>query len=537
MKRITLLALISIAIVLPNLSGYERVDGRDTGIFSYIGEKLVSGKALYRDAWDSKGPSIFYVYALGIALGNHSPWGFGLLNALFIFAASLSGEAALRRTFGRRAAEFGTWGWLAGLLILSSSLNVEMVALPFGFAAYYLYVRWQDDKGAWWYGVLIGATGAMGFLSRANNVGAQVAIGLLVLTYGVRSREWRSTLVKMLALLVGAAIPLCLVAAYFASQNTLLDMIDASLVYNLAYSNTTILLRIRSVLYGIVLLSGVSILTMTGLVFARMHGLRTRLQPDQIDLLVLGVVDLTVEVVFATLSGRDYGHYYIAWLPAIAILIGFCGFVLVKEHAFLEEQLHALGSIALFKIQLLPSSFMHHLLDWASSLIRNPSYALLGLSALLVLNGMYFRYPRMLRSFMPDPNQPIVDFIETHTKPGDYVLMWSAEIGYNYLTERPSPGRYTNLYPLFTQGYQTPTMVTQLLDEIVVEKPLIIDCSSSDGLSPPIDDVQRQLWSPNVASWGLIPEMDEVFKYIHAHYQRVGVIGPNDWSVYVDADN
>jgi len=168
--------------------------------------------------------------------------------------------------------------------------------------------------------------------------------------------------------------------------------------------------------------------------------------------------------------------------------------------------------------------------------VQSSRSVLLGLALLLFLNAMLAWLPRALRFVLPDPNAPVAQYIESHTSPTSYVLMWSAEIGYNFLTERPTPSRYIHQYPLFTQGYQRPAMVKELIDQLAEKKPLIIDCSAGDPLSPPIDDSARRNWKPYVSSWRLMAEMNDLFAFIHSHYQLVGVTGPGKWPVYSYTD-
>src|SRR5687768_18415163 len=48
---------------------------RDSGVFLYVGWRLLNGDIPYRDVWDHKPPLIYFVDALGIALTPASPWG------------------------------------------------------------------------------------------------------------------------------------------------------------------------------------------------------------------------------------------------------------------------------------------------------------------------------------------------------------------------------------------------------------------------------------------------------------------------------
>src|SRR5574341_367906 len=58
---------------------------RDSGVFLYIGWRLISGDIPYKDVWDHKPPLIYFVDALGLSLTPDSQWGVWLLQFIFIF--------------------------------------------------------------------------------------------------------------------------------------------------------------------------------------------------------------------------------------------------------------------------------------------------------------------------------------------------------------------------------------------------------------------------------------------------------------------
>ncbi|HMX74134.1 MAG TPA: hypothetical protein PKE35_07765, partial [Anaerolineales bacterium] len=58
---------------------------RDGGFFLYAGSQIISGKIPYVDFWDSKGPAIFYINALGLFLGQGSRWGVWGVEFVFVF--------------------------------------------------------------------------------------------------------------------------------------------------------------------------------------------------------------------------------------------------------------------------------------------------------------------------------------------------------------------------------------------------------------------------------------------------------------------
>lgn len=526
MKRALALGLLVGVLLLPNVLGYQRPTVRDPGIFSYAGEQIVSGHVLYRDAWDSKGPLIFYLFALGIAIGGHSGWGVWILNWLFAASSILIGYAALRRAFGNFAAGFGAWIGLAGMFIVGGSLSTEEASLPFQFAAMYFFVRWREEENAWGYAVLIGAVAALSFLSRANNVGIHVVIALLVLYYGVAGRQWKKTVSSTLAMTLGAGLVLSIVAVYFARINALSDLIDASITYNIFYSDTKLGYRVISLVYGLQQYSPITPLLFIGVALTWLGRSATRSASPQRALIALALLDLPLEGFLSTLSGRNYSHYYVAWLPPLSIFSCALAYLLVRHREYLEGRVHQLA------VRWLRWSRMVRWLDALMGLVRNPVLILQVVALLLFLNVWILRANRISLSLRANPSQAVIEYINTHTQPSDYVLMWSAEVGYNYITGRPNPSRYANQYPLYTPGYQSSAMVSELLDNLVQKRPLIIDASSTDALSPSIDDDQRKKWKPYVTKWGLLPEMDKVFAYIHAHYERVGLVGQNGWVAY-----
>ena len=60
-------------VMAPNL--IAELPDRDSGVFLYIGSRILEGEVPYRGIWDHKGPLIYYINALGIALTPGSEYG------------------------------------------------------------------------------------------------------------------------------------------------------------------------------------------------------------------------------------------------------------------------------------------------------------------------------------------------------------------------------------------------------------------------------------------------------------------------------
>src|SRR4026207_2167425 len=71
--------------LFPNNPNNMTLPSRDSGVFLYVGWRLLHGDIPYRDVWDHKPPLIYFVDALGIALTPGSFWGLWILQVFFIF--------------------------------------------------------------------------------------------------------------------------------------------------------------------------------------------------------------------------------------------------------------------------------------------------------------------------------------------------------------------------------------------------------------------------------------------------------------------
>lgn len=84
-----LLLILSLSI-LARGNPYYFEPGRDSGFFMFAGKELLRGKTLYTQIWDSKGPMIFFINALGLWLGSGSRWGLWFLELFSYYCPWIS---------------------------------------------------------------------------------------------------------------------------------------------------------------------------------------------------------------------------------------------------------------------------------------------------------------------------------------------------------------------------------------------------------------------------------------------------------------
>jgi hypothetical protein len=506
-NSVVLGVLLLVAMVVMFAATARENIGRDSGIFLYIGQRILAGDIPYREVWDNKGPVIYYVNALGLFIGQGSRSGVVFLEYVSLLGTVWLSYYFLQRTYGRLPAVFATILFLCGLALLIDRGNwTEEYALPLQFIALYSFWRMEKEKERRHFPLIIGATGAATLLLRPNLIGIQLAIGLYAILAAWLTHTWRQRIVQLADMLAGALSVVLVVAIYFGYWGALGDLWDAAVRFNLYYSEGTPWNKLRASLTGFKHLSqaGIAFIGVVGWVIAGHHCFRTRLNVTSIPLSAVALLLFPIEFALVGSSGRTYAHYYIAWLPALTLLS------------------------SIFAWQFLQS------ITARSSNRRCVHLRTAGLWLLAIL-GFVTVLParttagKIRAAFHQEPvSSEIVAYVQQRVPEHSYLLMWGHEAEYNFLTQRPAPTRYVHQSPLFTPGYSNPDMFAELLNDIAARKPLIIDASARNRRSPPLIAGQREKWPDQT----LVAEASAIFQYVDQHYEVITTVGKQQWPVF-----
>lgn len=210
-------------------------------------------------------------------------------------------------------------------------------------------------------------------------------------------------------------------------------------------------------------------------------------------LILITLLDLPIEIIFITISGRSILHYYLTPLPVMAIMVG----TVVCTVPFL------LGSISRANHQILQ---------------RWSPVAVLAIVFLAQYEQIAY-YPQYVRVLSDNDYAPVIDYVAMNTGKDDQVLLIGAESVVNFLARRKAPTRYVYQYPLALLGRRP--MFEEYFDQILENKPtLIIDTRGR----PRLDD---KLYTP-------LQKRSQVVragvKYLGQHYQPVAQF--EEWIVY-----
>jgi hypothetical protein len=467
---------VLVSIVLSQAAPSIALPNRDSGVFLYFGRTILNGHNPYQWIWDNKPPGIFLVDALGLWLGSGSRWGVWFLEWILCFAAAVTGFAFLQKLWGRTAAVFASLVWLLGLKqVLAGGNLVEEYSLPFSFLALFFLI--QSTSGTHrqpFFDFGIGATLAFSFLFRANNIGTQLGIGLAVVICELARREVLPLLKRIGWMAAGAVAGLTLAGLYFAARGYLGDMIQATLLYNFFYTgdHLDLLNGFRS---GFVNLTWVAWVALAGYLVAVYTALREfgHKTPDPVSILLL--VLWPVEIVFSSLSGREYEHYYINWLPSFALLSGALWHTFRATFRLPEDR-----EVFTFFEQRRPVfSFVLPLV--LILFYKSDVSPYRGVVTRIFQNGVLI-----------EKSDRVSDYLRQHSAQEDRVLAWGGELGINFLSQRQALDAYF-WYPLYVATPYTAGMTDQFAADLQQSPPVyIVDCSpAAPGDIPPLDAARR----------------------------------------------
>ena len=490
-------ALGTIIALFPSNPNNMTLPSRDSGVFLYLGWRFLNGDIPYRDVWDHKPPLIYFVDALGLIITPHALWGVWFLQFIFIFFTLFIVYKLLDREFGIYAALAGTIVLTSGLLTILEKGNVtEEYALVFqAWCIWLIMAAWQKDfpiRSSFWIGFL----GGLAFNFKQTTIGLWITYALIVLVIRLFRRKFPFK--DLLAQLAGWLIPSSIFVIYLASQRALADFWEEAFLYNFVYIGTHEGIRrlIPIFLKGFLYLQNgwVLYLSITGwLAGIGYVWVKRKAFEDIHPLILIAIVNLPIEVILITVSGRSILHYYLTPLPVMAILAG----TLVYSLPFLVERISRSASPKIPR--------------WVPVIIL----------ALVLLGqlGQVKYYPQYVRILSDNDYAPIIDYVATNTDENDQVLLIGAESVVNFLTRREAPTRYVYQYPLALLGRRS--MFEEYFKQIINNKPaLIIDTRGRPRL---VD----KLYTPLQKRSQIV--RDGV-KYLGEHYQQVAQF--DEWVVY-----
>ena len=489
------------AIILVQANPGTELPNRDYGFYAYIGKQIAKGQLPYRDVWESKPPAIFYLNAMALRIGRGSRWGIWLVEFGFLFAAIAASFFLLRKLWGTAPALFGILIWLWGLdLTLQGGNFTEEYPLVFHFLALILFLKLIQSPAQrlsnWTLGLLL----SISFLFRPNNAIVEAVIILVFAARLLFLKNFRVFWTSAFWITLGFLLPLLLTSAYFAYHGLFQEMFEASILYNLTYSSTE-LTATSPLIIGFATLELPAWIALIGYLLIVLR-IKNYFGNPIFPLLIVLLLGMPAAVYLSDPAKRNYGHYFMNWLPFVALSSAF---------AFHTFQ-HRLPRIS--KNIRLPATFAPFL-SFIASLI------------FLLLSGRAATYQKAFDRLINGPERelrsPVSIYVENHTHPGETVLFWATHPGENFMSRRDAP--YSTLfYPMLVDSEISDRLNADFLDDIKRNPPvLIVDMSR---LTIPSLNPQKRAEQIAIGVDLEFPpdNLEEVLRFIEENYYLEAVI-------------
>lgn len=504
LKSHTILLIILFSVlaltVLAQANPGTELPSRDYGFYIHIAKQIVKGQLPYVTAWDSKPPAIFYLNAFALRLGRGFRWGVWLVEFAFLFSAIVVSYYLLNKFFGNVSALFGIFIWLWGMnMTLEGGNFTEEYPLTFHFLALLLLFYLIQNPKQRLFNLILGLLFSFSFLFRPNNA---LIEAITILVYGgtlLWRRDSKSFFHAVMWVSLGIFIPLAATSAYFAYYGQFKTLLEASIIYNLAYSAADVSAT-SPIKIGFQYLNIVAWIGLIGyiLLFIKLSSLK---KSPYLPVFLVIVIGSPLMVAFSDLAKRNYGHYYLNWLPFIGVLSAFA------FHTIQEK-------INLPSLKRLPSS---------TSILFS---LLISITVFVLSNGLskYIEaVDRFFTSSEREARSPISIYVENHTNPDEYVIFWATNPGEYFMSHRNAP--YAGLYyPQLVPSAAADRLNEDFLDGLINKKPvLIVDLGRLS--IPSLDPVKRE----EQKAMGVYPtvtpaNLDQVLKYIEDNYYLAAVI-------------
>ena len=500
MNHRVLLALACVLLIL-RVPSLVQPMGADQGLYAYVGERILAGELPYRDAWDQKPPAIHYAYALLSAI--LPPTG---LAAAADFAASL-GVAALLLGLGTCLVGRGTGQGAALVYLFLSDPSFQRlggVAVRaqcetfIGLAvagAFFLLARNREHlhgRTLFAAGILLGTAFAFKYNAAVYGVAALVALW-----------AWRKLTLRAMALLVGGSmvVPLAFFLV-FAATGTIPDLYDATITYNVRYSEETYAGPLHFVRYlltfpiqharvnALWLLGGAGCAVLLG------GSLRNRA------LLVAPAWVAAACLVIAINGSRGLPQYFVQALPALALAAAWAWTVLpdlvpglkpgLKTRRTWRIVVGGLLAIAVWRV--------NEFSNYGPTIVRDAKYLVGGISR---DEHLAYYGDRDLRKYSASAMAELAAFIEARTAPADRIYIFGFSSGAYVLANRASASRFFWSRPVIVDfnapkpGYG----IAGLRADLERQPPAIVALQQRDWAGDVSDSAAFFMATPQLGDW------------------------------------
>ena len=397
---------------------------RDEGSYSYMGQLLLEGQKPYVDFYEMKLPGIFYCYAAVVGIFGKTQEAMHLGFAVVNFISAYFVWLIAKKIFNTPAAMAATVSFVILSLIKGISgfaAQAEHFVVMFSVMGIYATFLAIESGKIWQY-FLAGISLGMALLVKQSGGFFAVAAGVLVILANIKPLNVSRLIKSGTAMLLGFAVIIGIFVGLIISKGAYKEMmywtIEAAKNYVGALTWDQGMQQLsggmRSITTGyigfwVLAFLGVTLIWLTNLGFYKK----------------LGISLLAIIAFGSTAPGlRFYGHYFIQFMPALALLVGAAiysiGFIL-------KEKMNISGGYG----------------------ASTAAFLLIAITAIANQSDYYFspnKFKIIREVYGDNPfveADAISDYIKTHSKENGPIAVFGAEPEVYFQTQRKCPHHHS----------------------------------------------------------------------------------------------
>ena len=321
---ILILAIISILILMQspiNPLG-DKINTTDSAVFIYGGNLIRSGRILYKDFFDHKGPMLYLFETIGLTISNGDTIGIWILEIIFMFA-----NLCMLYKISRLYSNSKHINMLATIITIISIFEClqcgnfsEEYALPFILYSLYVFSKFTiTGKAKNMEIYLVGVCLAIVVMLRPNMISLWlIYIPMVIIDY-ISNKKYIELLKTIGIFLLGTITVILPILLYFIFNNAFSDFIYCFLSFNFAYtSDSGNVSGIINTILFFVLNIKINILIPCILIISLIRRKCKKIEYKEV---IMQILFFIATLLLISISGRKYGHYAMILIPCYIIPI------------------------------------------------------------------------------------------------------------------------------------------------------------------------------------------------------------------------
>ncbi|MCR4689328.1 MAG: glycosyltransferase family 39 protein [Saccharofermentans sp.] len=422
------LTLISLAVVMMSTVDPLSSSGRhwyDSSVFVYVAKVMDQGGLPYKDAFDHKGPLLYFINLAGWKIGYNGIW---YVEFLFMLLSSLGIYKTARLFAGKASSVITVLIVLGGMSRFFEGGNfTEEYALPLQIFALYIFLDYlYNGKTSDLRIFIAGALMGLAVMLRANMIPVWAVFAGFIffrMLYERRFKELGKFIALFLSGVAAAVLPFII---YIAANHIMDDFIKFYWVLNLKYTKAVDDQVSGSFLetFGKFLVLPAVIVSVLIMIYKSIKGDKKSRPCD-----ICYIVYMLISIALISMGGRYYLHYAMVILP-----------MLIYPYAW------AIGSVTSFFASGAKGERKDKLLLILSSIV-------LAICAFFILIIPWFEIFKSLRNDIVYHNMGVyntysesyndlIDYIDSNTSADDKISVYGNAVHIYLSSDRMSASRY-----------------------------------------------------------------------------------------------